>query len=664
MKRAAKWIGVILGALVLLCVAAIILVPMLVDLNKYKPVIEKKVSEATGRPFRLGGEIKLSLFPWAGVNLSDLHLGNPEGFKEKDFASVKSFEVRVKVMPLIRKALEVETFVLNTPRIYLHKDSKGRANWEGFGGKAAEKTKSPPEAEKTPSGLPLAALAVGEFAVKDGYLVMQDDTSGTRNEVSDINVAFKDVSLDKPIGFNISAKMDGKPLSVDGMVGPVGKMPGMGPVAFGITVKAFGELAATLKGKVVDAAVSRRFGLDLEVSPFSPRRLMESLGRKFPLATSDPEVLKKFSIAMHISGDPSRLNIVNGKMELDSSKMDFNASLSEFDRPKASFDMGLDDIDLDRYMPPASEDKKENRQAKAPEGQNKAKSDYSALRKHVIAGTFKAGSIKIKGVKAENILFTLDARDGLFQIKPLRMDLYKGNMALTAQYDVRKDTPAIAAQIKAAGIQARPLLMDMAGKDLIEGTANVTADIRTIGEDPMVIKENLDGAGELLFNDGAIVGIDLAGMLRNLTVSFGLEKESAQKPRTDFSELKIPFKIEKGVASTDGTNITSPLLRVSAVGKADLVKETLDFRVEPMAVATLKGQGDTKERSGLMVPVLIKGTFSSPSFAPDLEGMLKQGLDKGLSDPAKIKEQFKGLLPEKGIGNFPEGTKLKLPLGR
>jgi len=100
------------------------------------------------------------------------------------------------------------------------------------------------------------------------------------------------------------------------------------------------------------------------------------------------------------------------------------------------------------------------------------------------------------------------------------------------------------------------------------------------------------------------------------------------------------------------------------VGKADLVKETLDFRVEPMAVATLKGQGDTKERSGLMVPVLIKGTFSSPSFAPDLEGMLKQGLDKGLSDPAKIKEQFKGLLPEKGIGNFPEGTKLKLPLGR
>jgi AsmA protein len=448
------------------------------------------------------------------------------------------------------------------------------------------------------------------------------------------------------------------------MVGPVGKMPGMGPVAVDITMKAFGELAASLKGKVVDAAVSRRFDFDLAVSPFSPRRLMESMGRKFPVATADPEVLKKFSIAMHISGDPSKLNITNGKMELDSSKMDFNASLSEFDRPKASFNMGLDAIDIDRYMPPASEDKKEARQAQAPAGQNKAKSDYSALRKPVIEGTFKAGSIKMKGVKAENILLTLDARDGLFQIKPLKMDLYKGNMALTAQYDVRKDTPGIVAQLKAAGIQARPLLSDMAGKDFIEGTANVTADIRTIGEDPMVIKQNLDGAGEILFKDGAIVGIDLAGMLRNLKVSFGLEKQTGEKPRTDFSELRVPFKIEKGVASTEGTSISSPLLRVSAAGTADLVKETLDFRVEPKVVGTLKGQGDAKDRSGLMVPVLVKGTFASPSFAPDLEGLLKQGLDKALTDPTKLKDQLKELKPDKGVVKPPEGMKLNLPTGR
>jgi AsmA protein len=67
---------------------------------------------------------------------------------------------------------------------------------------------------------------------------------------------------------------------------------------------------------------------------------------------------------------------------------------------------------------------------------------------------------------------------------------------------------------------------------------------------------------------------------------------------------------------------------VTAAGDANLVKETLDFRVEPKVVATIKGQGDTQQRSGLMVPVLVSGTFAKPSFAPDLAGMAKKQLEE------------------------------------
>jgi AsmA protein len=86
--------------------------------------------------------------------------------------------------------------------------------------------------------------------------------------------------------------------------------------------------------------------------------------------------------------------------------------------------------------------------------------------------------------------------------------------------------------------------------------------------------------------------------------------------------------------------------------------------VEPKLVGTLKGQGDTSERSGLMVPVLVTGTFSSPSFAPDLEGLLKEGLDKGLNDPSKLKEQLKDMIPQKGPEKPPEDMKLNLPFKR
>jgi hypothetical protein len=126
-----------------------------------------------------------------------------------------------------------------------------------------------------------------------------------------------------------------------------------------------------------------------------------------------------------------------------------------------------------------------------------------------------------------------------------------------------------------------------------------------------------------------------------------------KKPRTDFTELRSPFSITDGLYETPETTMISPLLRVQAEGKADLVEETLAFRVEPKFVATIKGQGDTMERSGIMVPVLVSGTFSSPTFRPDLEGMIKQGigelapklpeLKEGLQAPADLEERLKKL---------------------
>jgi AsmA protein len=86
--------------------------------------------------------------------------------------------------------------------------------------------------------------------------------------------------------------------------------------------------------------------------------------------------------------------------------------------------------------------------------------------------------------------------------------------------------------------------------------------------------------------------------------------------------------------------MASPLLRLKAAGKANLVEESLDFRVEPTFVATLKGQGDATERSGIRVPILVTGTFSSPKFRPDLEGMVKERIKDGLPDAESVKEML------------------------
>ncbi len=129
MKKLMKWALLGIGLIIVLLIMAIIIIPQVVDVQKYKPQIEKAVTSASGRPFKLGGDLDVSVFPWVGVSLSDLSLGNPEGFESKVFVTVKAFEVRVKLMPLLSKKIEVKQFVMQEPKIFLTKLANGRTNW-------------------------------------------------------------------------------------------------------------------------------------------------------------------------------------------------------------------------------------------------------------------------------------------------------------------------------------------------------------------------------------------------------------------------------------------------------------------------------------------------------------------------------------------------------
>ncbi len=227
------------------------------------------------------------------------------------------------------------------------------------------------------------------------------------------------------------------------------------------------------------------------------------------------------------------------------------------------------------------------------------------------------------------------AKNGIINLNPLKLNMYQGNVSGIGKLNVQQDTPRMNMNLDVANIQAGPLLKDVLEKDILEGVANADVRLSMSGDQPAIIKKTLNGSGQVRFNDGAIIGIDLAGMVRNVKAAFGMEQKPAQRPRTDFAELNAPFSIKQGLVHTPQTSLKSPLIRVIATGDAHLVNETLDFRVEPKVVATIKGQGDAEQRSGLMVPVLVTGTFSDPQFAPDLAGMAKKQLEQTILGTGK-----------------------------
>jgi AsmA protein len=211
-----------------------------------------------------------------------------------------------------------------------------------------------------------------------------------------------------------------------------------------------------------------------------------------------------------------------------------------------------------------------------------------------------------------------------------------------ADLDFKGEVHVTNTKMEVKGVQVRGIVSDFMKKDFLEGETTASVNLSMSGSKAAQIKRTLAGKGKLVFINGAIVGIDLSGMVNNIKSAFGMAESGEDTSRTDFSELILPFEIEKGVVNTQNASLVSPGLRVLAKGKADLSKETIDFRIEPTFVKTLKGQGDTEERSGVTVPVKVSGSFSKPRFSPDLDGMVKKSVEKGVEELIKRATGEKG----------------------
>jgi AsmA protein len=639
MNRTLKWLLIAGGTIVVLLIAAVVLIPLLVDVNHYKPQIEARVQETTGRAFKINGAIDLSVFPWIGLALGDLRLGSPSGFGETDLLSVGRFEARVRLIPLLSRRIEIQRIVLEAPAIALVKKKDGRTNWQFQPPAPPKGKKTPrPEAPAPEANLALASLTAEEIAVRNGRLTYRDEAGGKPQEIADLNLVLKDVSLDRPLQIDFSTRVNGQPVTLKGTAGPLGNPPASQPLAYDLVLAALDAVDIKLKGTARDLQTQPAVSLDMEVAAFSPRKVFERLGQPFPIQTTDPEVLKTMTFRGNLNGGPQGVKLDAGQMTLDQSRIDFKAEADEFEKPRLAFDARIDDIDIDRYLPPPTPGK--DKDAAPASTADKQAIDYAPLRRLILDARLNVAKLKINQARMQNIELKISGRNGRFQLEPFSADLYGGKARIAGRMDVNGPQPRSDVSIALTDMLVGPFLADVVQKDFLQGRLVTAIDLRFSGDRPETIRRSLNGKGRLTFNDGAIVGIDLAGMVRNLQAAFGAGEWVKEKPQTDFTELDIPFVLTEGVFQTAASNMKSPLLRLLADGRADLVQEALDFRITPKFVATLVGQGDTEDRQGVVVPVLVSGSFDQPKFQPDLKSIARQQVEDKIVESEKFKEVF------------------------
>ncbi len=647
LKRILKWIFITGLSILVFIIAALLITPFFMDARQYRPVIESRVSEITGRPFTIGG-IRLSLFPRASLSLSDVRLQNPLGFETTDFLSVKSLDVRVDLLPLLSKKIQITRLYLKSPIITLARNREGIGNWKGIARTGKEEPirgdKKQAPSEGPPSGgWALGSLEAKTFTLSEGVLLWIDRMYGERKEIRDLAVNLKNLSLSAPVLVECSATIDQHPVALHGTVGPIGKNPGKGTVPLDLSVSLLKEAEMNIRGKFVDPEELKGFDLKLQIPPFSPRKVFQSLGRSFPIKTENIEALNSAALVCRLQGNSKSVSLSDGSMSVDQTRMSFSAKLNHFSTPEITFDLVLDRLDVDNYLPRKEKEEPNQKQGvskiKATStASSEAKPDDDIFRSLILNGSVLVKALIIKGANLQDVRLKIVGKNGLFQLQPFHMKLYGGEMTGAGILNLKTAPVRVQVQCKAGGIRVGPMIRDILKKDFMEGLFSMDAGIDAAGDSNEAIRKSLHGEGTLRFKDGVIRGIDLPAMLQDPNLIRALLGGADATALTGYSEVAIPFAINNGIVRTGETTLVSPVLRVEVKGHADLTEETLDFRIEPRFIAPMKGQGEGKGRKGIAIPVLVGGTFSSPRFIPDLDAILKQNFGrelKGLSDLQK-----------------------------
>jgi AsmA protein len=130
MKSFFKYGVVSLVTVVFLLIVTVLVLPVLINVQRFVPQVEKKISEVTGRSVSIGPDAGLSFFPWLSVSFSDIKLGNPQGFLSDIFLRMDSFEARIKLLPLLKKEVQISRLAIDGLEINLETREDGKVNWD------------------------------------------------------------------------------------------------------------------------------------------------------------------------------------------------------------------------------------------------------------------------------------------------------------------------------------------------------------------------------------------------------------------------------------------------------------------------------------------------------------------------------------------------------
>jgi AsmA protein len=640
MKRFFKYgfIPVVTAAF-LFCIT-LMLLPVLINVQKFLPQIEKQVSQATGRQFQVGSDFGLTFFPWLSVTFSDLRLGNPGDMDADDFVKIDSFEARVKLLPLLVNKVEVSRFVVSGLNFHLLTDENGKNNWELFSEKKADGSNL--SRGSLLKWLFSRDVAIELFAITGGSLSWDDRVHQTEHRIDDMMLLLNNVSSVDKATVDFKGTSDGHLIRGAGTIGPVTSQ--LSSLFMDLRLNLNDRMMAIVTGDCSYPMAKTQCDLNINIPPFSLAEFYSIAGQSSSGNTiTDSKGAEFFTFAGHFNGDRQKFTVDSGSGSVGKTSFTYTLNHDSVSEVSNVIEMTFDKLNLDHYLAGKS-------LVRDPEKTEAPCSVLQSLQTVPFNARVTGKVLTMANIPFNDVAMDIHSEQGTWQVMDGSFALYGGRGSFDAIVGVTQQPVSLQCNLELQDISSDLFSKGLIGTSFLTGQMKGNMVLRrseTVGEG---LQNAYAANGSIEIDNGTVSGIDL--------LATSSEENSG---KTYFTKLSTDFMTDSGflrfkpltlvlpgatkdlqaIVEFAGSSFTvSPLSEENKDGESDILSLSGSYDKEGLVVDGFTGVHETKIIDLRDAQALVDEKMPLPVEA-DVENIS----GTPLIDPAIVAQRF-GLKPE------------------
>ena len=351
--------------------------------------------------------------------------------------------------------------------------------------------------------------------------------------------------------------------------------------------------------------------------------------------SAQPVVHIAVAARVAMRADPSQVQLSDLDLALNDMHVRGSAAIADLDKMALRFDLGADDINLDRLLPPAAPGGGgEARASRAPAAQQPpTQLPIEALRSLDAQGTLRVHSITVRRLVFTGMTLPLTAKEGRVRLGPASAGFFGGRYDGDVLLDARPAQAQLSLNEHIRGVDVGALMKALFATSRLVGRGDANVIATGAGNSDTALSHSLAGKLDVNVKNGALDGVDLWYELQLAQALLKREAAPARTgaERTTFNALSATGTLEHGVLHNEDVQVATDYLKARGKGTLDLNTQAIDYyvvaqvsRVPSSPAQGVGGSGQLADLKAAEVPIRITGSLGAMKVRPDIEALARQ----------------------------------------